>query len=156
MSKRFVGGNSTNLEVTALMEKLQIEAGIVVSYDDIEKIVGADRKSYRFTTIMTSWKKRVLREKGLEVRRADGEVKFLTANEAHDSHVVGLHRIGRATGRLAKRTDLVDVPSLSGERRDGHTLVRREVHELLDTVRKSAKVIAGPRPVAPANLRIAK
>jgi hypothetical protein len=152
----FKGGVPTKIEVDALMENIDARHGTIVSFDEIERVIGVTRDKARFRSVVEAWRKRLFREKLIQTRSIAGELHLLSDDEAHDFGKSNLSRIGRATGRLCVRVEAVDATKLSGERRDGHNLLRREANAMLDAARKSAKAIAAPKPLTPSNLRIAK
>ena len=152
----FKGGVPTKIEVDLLMKEIEASSGIGISYKQIERVTNLKRHENRFKSVVTAWRKRVFREKLLQSSAEDGTIHFLTGNEAHDLGKRDVHKIGRAAGRLSTRVETVDVASLSEDRRDRHYLLRRETTAMLESVRNSAKAIAGPKPVSSANLRIAK
>lgn len=157
MSKMFIGGVPTAMDVDRLMSDLDPQANAQISYADVEAIIGVAHKEYRFKTVTNAWRRRLFREKFLQTV-ADGEAfHFLSADQALSYGRKGLSRIGRAAGRLRIRVDAINATELSsGELRDKHTLLRRESQAILEAVQKSAKSIAGPRPVSAPSLRLAK
>lgn len=151
----FIGGRSTQPEIDAL-SSLVIEPGSSLSHEDFARIAGLEAGSTRFHTVMQRWRRLVERNSAIRIESRDRVFHFLTASEALDRGRGDLHRIGRASGRLHVRVNSIDTNALSGERRAEHSLLAREAAALLDSARRSAKAIQGPKPVQPANLRIAK
>lgn len=156
MSRLFIGGKDTKPEVDALLAAIEATPGRSVSHEDAAKAAGLDVGSNRFLTVVQRWRKIIERNTAVRIESRERVFHFLTADEAHDKLRADLHRIGRAAGKLHVRTGAVDVQQLSGERRETHFLLTRETAALLDSARRSAKAIQGPKPVRAANLRLAK
>lgn len=152
----FRGGIPTGMDVDKLMKEIEVQPGTVVPYAEVERIMGVHLKATRFRSVTQAWRKRIFREKLLDSTAEGGEFYFLTADAAHDKGRRIIKQIGRATGRLTVRVDAIDANELTGPRREIHNLLRRESQAMLDAARKSAKAIAGPRPVQGANLKVAK
>lgn len=152
----FIGGKDTKPEIDAIFAAVKAEAGTSVTHEDVAKAAGIDAGSTRFQTVTNRWRRMIERDTAVRIESRDRVFHFLTADEAHDRSKTDLHRIGKATGKLHVRVSAVNTQSLTGERRDEHALLVRETAALLDSARRSAKAIQGPKPVRPANLRIAK
>ena len=158
MAKMFIGGVSTKPEVDRLMSSIEAEPGTQVPYDTVEELTGTSREEHRFRTIMTAWRKRLYREKYIEVSLFDGAVNFLTPDAAFEKHRGEFHRVGRKTGRIVGRTRAINTESLSSdEKRQQHRLFSRVALEVREQFSKGAKELAGPKPVSNvAPLRIQK
>ena len=156
MSRLFIGGRDTKPEIDALAAAFEIKPGLSLTHEDVAKAAGLDVGSHRFATVTNRWRKIIERNSTIRVESRDRVFHFLTADEAHDRSKVDLHRIGRATGKLHTRVGAIDAAALTGQRKNEHFILARETAALLDSARRSAKAIAGPKPVKAANLRIAK
>lgn len=156
MSRLFIGGKDTKPEVDAILAAIEARPGNSVSHDDVAKAAGLEAGSTRFQTVAQRWRKTVERNTAVRIESRERVFHFLSADEAHDRLRTDLHRIGKAAGKLHARAGAVDVQQLTGERKDAHFLLTRETAALLDSARRSAKAIQGPRPTKVANLRLAK
>lgn len=155
MSARFIGGKDTTPEVDALRAAFSPLPGTSISHVDAAKAAGVIPGSNRFHTVTGRWRRIVERDKFIRVVSRDNVFHFLTADEALDLSKTDIHRIGRATGKLHGRVGAIDTAALTGERKELHLLLSRETSALLDSARRSAKAIQGPKPVRPSNLRLA-
>jgi hypothetical protein len=152
----FRGGVPTGMDVDRLMKEIEISPGAQVDYSKVETILGVSRANNRFRSVTTAWRARAFRENALQSKAEGGMFLFLTADAAHDEAISSVKRVGRATGRLTKRVDAIDASELTGDRLARHSLLQREAAAMLEAMRRSAKSIVAPKPVAAANLRIAK
>lgn len=152
----FRGGMSTEFEVNLLLKTFSVEPGMKVSYEDVCDLTKIRPNEGRFRAVTNAWRKRIFREKLISSTAEGGSFHFLTADEAHDRGLHGMQKIGRAMGRLCTRVESINAEQLTGERRERHNLLRRESQAVLEIVRASQKVIAGPRPVSSTRLRLAK
>lgn len=152
----YFGGVPTGPDVDMLMARLDAQPGSSFSYEEIASIIGVDPRHSRFSTVTGAWRAKLFRERGLQSRREGGAIHFLTANAAHDVAIAGVTRIARAARRARIRADAINVDELSPERREKHSLVRRELMAMHEASERAKKAIALPRAAAPANLRLAK
>jgi hypothetical protein len=152
----FNGGIPVEGDVKAILSAFEIKPGVVIPYEDIERLTRTGRHQTRFRTITAALKKRLLRDYQLQAELGDGKLEMLTAERALEKNRGDLHLIGRATGRLSIKVETIDINQLSSEKRAQHDLLKRETGALLDAVKRSEKTLAAPKPTAPANLRIAK
>jgi hypothetical protein len=153
----YFGGIPTGPDVDKLMAAFDLAPGVTAPYSEIEALIGLDRHQSRFRTITNVWRKRCLRDRGLESVAEGTAFRFLTADQALDQRVNDLHRIGRMTGRSLTKAGFIDPDSLSSPQRvEKLRLVRREAAALLAAAQASAKVIAPPGPKPSGALRIVK
>jgi hypothetical protein len=155
MSSRFIGGKDTTPEIEALRAAFNPRPGTSATHVDVANAAGLLPGSNRFVTVTQRWRKIIERETSTRVVSRDNVFHFLTADQALDVTRADLHRIGRATGRMSVRIGAINAAELSGERKELHLLLSREAAALLDSARRSAKAIQGPKPLKPANLRLA-
>lgn len=144
----FFGGVPTSPDVDKLIKEFDAAPGSQISYEQVEQCIGVSIKEFRFRTVTNAWRKRVFREKLIQSEADGGVFKFLTADEACDSGVKGLWRIGRATGRLRVHVEAIDPAAASSDaKRDKINLVRRASHAMHEASQASVKTIAAPKPV---------
>lgn len=142
-----VGGMPVRFDVERLMKEIDARPGSRVAYEDVEKIVGADAKANRFSTVTSSWRNKLFREKLVQTKREGGYFHFLTADESHDDARRKFVHVGRAARKLALRVESIDVAELTGPRADVHGRLRREALALREAAAAGVKAIAAPRPV---------
>lgn len=148
MSKLFLGGVPTGPEVDRLMVGLAIESGTRVPYGQVEELTGLSVKEHRFRTVTNAWRKRVFREKALEVKAEGGCFVILTPDEALTNGISSFHRVGRALGRTNAKVSVINEAELSSERAATKRLLQREIGLVSDAARRAAKEIAAPKPVS--------
>lgn len=145
--KLYFGGVPTRMDVDTLTAAFDPKAGQAVALHDIADAIHADPKSNRLRTVVNAWRKRMFRERNLQAMVEGGQLHFLTADGASDQNVKSFHRIGRATGRLRVRQQMVDTAQLSPEKRDRHYLLTRATEAIAAAARDGAKTMALPSPV---------
>jgi hypothetical protein len=72
---RVVNGRPTEPQVRALMEQFgAVERGTTIPHADLESALGLKRKDLRYRTVVSAWRDRMVREKGvyLEARAGVG------------------------------------------------------------------------------------
>ena len=148
MSKLFFGGVPTGPEVDRLMKSLTIEAGQRVPYSTVEELTGLSASENRFRAVTNAWRKRVFREKALEVKAEGGCFIILTPDEALTHGITAFHRVGRALGRANVKVSVINETQLTTERATTKRLLQREIGMVADAARRAAKEIAAPKPVA--------
>lgn len=117
MAKLFFAGIPTENEVNQLMDTFGVPTmGTVITYSQIEGVVGVEQGTSRFRTIASAWRRRLYREfnlilkavtgEGFKVLDNSGRVDFSTSVYKH-----GIRRVVRASDIAAK----TDRSSLSPE-----------------------------------------
>jgi hypothetical protein len=144
----FFGGVPTKREVDLLMEQVEAAPGSAVSYEKVARLIEVKANTSRFRTVTNVWRRRLFREHLTQTTAYGGAFHFLSADEAHDTGLRDIHRVGRSTGRLRTRIEAVHVAELSEPRRDKHHLMRREMMAVHEAFQKSAKALAEPKPVS--------
>ena len=144
----FFGGVPTKREVDLLMENVDATPGSAVSYEKVARLIEVKANTSRFRTVTNVWRRRLFREHLIQTTAYGGAFHFLSADEAHDTGLRDMHRVGRSTGRLRTRIEAVHITELSEPRRDKHHLMRREMMAVHEAFQKSAKALAEPKPVS--------
>lgn len=147
MSKLFLGGVPTGPEVDRLMTGVEIKPGTKVSYETVADITGVRVNESRFRSVTNAWRKRVFREKALEVKAEGGCFVILTPDEALTNGISSFHKVGRALGRTNVKVSVINEAELSNERAATKRLLQREIGMVSDAARRAAKEIAAPKPV---------
>lgn len=150
MSKMFLGGVPTGPEVDRLIKEIEARPGVEVTYQEVERITGIRQRDNRFRSVTSAWRKRVFRERAIQVKAEGGRFVMLTPDEALTNGIVSFHKIGRALGRTSVRISVINEAELTPARADTKRLMQREIEVVTDAARRAAKVIAGPAPVSPA------
>lgn len=101
MNKLFFGGNTTDPEVKALMEKFSaIKAGDLLRHETLASAIGATVKSIRYYTVMRAFRKALARDRDLVLLADPGSgYKVLSADDRVD---LGVATVGRGL-RFVKR-----------------------------------------------------
>jgi hypothetical protein len=141
------------MDVEKLMKELPTESGSSVTYEEVEAVLGIRVTENRFRTVTGAWRKKLFRDKNLQTAAEGGAFHFLTANQAFDTGVKSLHKIGKAAGRLHVRAGTINTNDLTTERKEKHRLLVRETQAVIEATRNAAKQIAGPKPVQ-SNVRM--
>lgn len=68
----FFGPNTTGPEVEKLIEAIQLEEGMIVQHASIEAAIGVEHHESRYRTIVNAWRKRLIRERGVDLHPALG------------------------------------------------------------------------------------
>lgn len=108
----FQGGVPTAPDVKLIRTKYpdkEMVKNKVIPYQDIEKLIKQDRKTSRFQSVTTSWRKTIQKELGIVIE-PDGNGNFIVLN---DSDLVGSvikkqNSLFRQTRKNYKRSALVD------------------------------------------------
>lgn len=144
--KLWHGGIPTAPDVDRLME-LEFKPGDAIGYGQVESVIREKRGSSRFRTVTDAWRKRLFRERSLQVVAEGGMFHGLTPSEALSYAIKDLNRVGRAARRTTVRAGVIDVHRLSREEQERHMLVRRHSAALLGHTQDVCKAIAPPAPV---------
>ena len=119
--KVFVGGLPTDPEVRALRDQWpdsELAEGVVISYEDIEAVIGCKRRSNRFKTITTRWRKLLENNTGKVIFKAEPSgYKVLSDAEKVDLSSSKMDSAKRHARRAYVITARVDVSALSEDER---------------------------------------
>lgn len=135
----FKRGIPTKLDVEKLIKRFGVPiVGSVIEYADIEKELGTHRRSHRFGSVVTAWRKRLDRENnlvlagnrmgGFEVLTAKRRVSYSSAG-----FKIGMKKVLRSAD-IACRTNVDELDA--GERRVVDHIV--QTSGLLQSVAHSA------------------
>lgn len=145
MSKVFFGGMPTQIDVDKLREAFPaIEEGDEVRHEDIEAVLGLERGSNRYKTVVEAWRKRLLND-GIDLGAVAGiGLKSLNATERIEKSVDGFQSGTRKQLRSIKRSQLVrtDDPILTAKQ----DTLRRWGVMVADNHNKMIKEIEPPKP----------
>lgn len=136
----------TDYEVRILMA-LNVQAGDYVSYSKVTEVTGIEYNNRRFTTVISSWAKKLLREHHLEIKRAggkDGGINIMTADERVDEGVGRTRKIAKAAARNSLKVELINGAEVSDEKKPRHLLLRRHAAALRDAAGEAFRSIVPP------------
>lgn len=137
-------GRSTAPDVTKLIESVGTPTrGSVVTYEQIEAILGMDRRSSRFRTVVSSWRRRVLRETGVNAT-CEMNVGFRFQDAASQAMVVGhgLRKGMRTIFRAAVVSDHVKPELLSDHDRSRRDQALTAAKQAVESLRSDNKRLA--------------
>lgn len=142
----FNGGVSTEPEVNELIEKLGVPSpGAQISYAQIEAIIGAKKGSGRWSSVITSWRKRLDRQYNLLLLAVPNEgFQVMTGseriNEAGKKFKTGMKRIERAVLVVQK----TDRAGLSDDEKKAADFIQNTGASLRAAERLAARKITYP------------
>lgn len=154
-SRIFRGGVPTGPDVQILIDAFDANPGDEISHVDVAIAIGVTVQSSRFLTVTTAWRKRLFRDRRLQVKSEGGVFRVLTPDECVSAAAESMNRIGRATGRTVVRIESVDQTGLSQAAQAQHTLLRRHSLALLESAQAACEGIAAPKPIEISSVRIA-
>ena len=114
-SRLFFGGLPTGMDVDKLTKELSPQPGEIIPYEDIEIVLIIKRTEHRFATVLGSWRKRLMKQRGLQSQGIGTGIQFLTPDQSVDKGVKDLTRIGKATGRMNMRQAMINPIDLTPE-----------------------------------------
>jgi hypothetical protein len=155
MSKAFLGGVPTRMDVERLFAEVTAEPGTTIDCDAVAAIIGVAATDNRFTTVTSAWRRELFRARGLRTLREGGAFLFLTPEQALEAGLRDYKRAGRATGRATVRTKSIDPRQLTDAGKEKQRLAIRMGEEMLDAAQRGMKAIAPPKPVT-SNVRVLK
>jgi len=119
MSKLYLGGVPTELEVRALREKYQsLKIGDKVPHDDIEALIGAQRRTSRYMAVVNRWRNLEEKEHGIVIGPdTPNGYKVLSDKEKLTLSTSKLKSAGRFAYRSRKVAERIDVSNLTEEQR---------------------------------------
>lgn len=145
MSKVFFGGMPTQIDVDKLREAFPaIEEGDEIRHEDIESVLGLERGSNRYKTVVEVWRKKMLND-GVDLGALAGiGFKSLNPTERIEKSVDGFQSGTRKQLRSIKRSQLVrtDDPILTSKQ----DTLRRWGVAMADSHNKMMKEIEPPKP----------
>ena len=120
--KLFFGGIPTEPDITALKESFPastLKPGVLVSYQDIEKVISCAIRSNRFRTVVNRWREELEKDGGIVTRCQNG-VGVLVLSDSGKLDYAGdkfrsAARLVRRSSRIVAR---IDVQNLDESERD--------------------------------------
>lgn len=144
--KLYFGGMSTDIELKALMDAYgEAETGTLIPHEDLESLVGSERNTNRFRTVVARWKRTMFAKCNLEVaaRPREGYV-VLTPSERVQKASDDTKRIQTGLRRVHYRFAAVPREQLSQQdaRRADYSQVM--IAKLCDEMASARKQISPP------------
>lgn len=95
-TKLYFGGIPTKVDVDKLIEEFKnYKEGDLIPYESIEETISEKRKSFRWASVVTAWRKRLYRENNM-LLIAEANKGFLIANpEERITHCAGMVNQGK-------------------------------------------------------------
>jgi len=150
ITKPFKGGIPYGPDLAILDATFpDLEPGGRVSYIEIESTINTKYSTNRWKGILSAWKKRLIRDRGLEIGYDHGEaLLILTAQEALGQTVGEVRSMGRRVGRTSRKAMRIKRHDLTPEAQ------QQLDHTRLITTRIAAAYIAETKelPKAPGPL----
>lgn len=106
--KLFFGGVPTGPEVDKLLEKFGAPEPGVISHEQIEGVIGQRRDSSRYHTIVTQWRRRLLKDRNLDTSAELGVgVRILSEPERVDVSAKDLCGASRKAIKAYRRASVI-------------------------------------------------
>lgn len=137
-------GLPTEPDVNNLLGALpDLKPGDEIPNDWISEIIKAPWRSARFKTVVSVFRKKLLREKNIDTRCVPGVgVRILTEPERVTESIGGFRKGVRGVRKSAARISLVTTSVLSPEDQRRADFARRQMEATYSAAAKSAKDIA--------------
>lgn len=147
-------GDSIKPCVERLMEQIKPQPGDVYQHPDIAHIAECDYPSNRYASVISAWRKRLLREINIDVEVIVGiGYRVLEENERVSVGIKDFSQAVRQVGRSAERIARADTKKLDDMRRRQQDHAVRLTREIAESGRKASRqigfagrVVTLPRP----------
>lgn len=137
--KTFFAGIPTEIDVRSIREAFpdeKLTSGMKISHGEIEPLINCDRKSYRYKTVTSRWRKLVENATN-KVVAADPGVGFVVLSEIGKVGLSGTKL--RSAGRIARRSYVlaarVDCKELTDEQRRELDFITKKTSAMLTAAR---------------------
>jgi len=149
-----VGGLPTDLDVKLLLAAFpNWKAGETIKYEEIESILNLHRRASRFRTVVSAWRKQLLRTKNIDTIAVKTiGIQYLEERERVHTSAKDYRRSVRGIGRSVRRISLVRTETLVEDDRKVADHARRLMEATYSTAREATKEIAvslRPQPQLP-------
>ena len=150
-SKLFFGGMNVENELK-LMDKAFSEAkpGDVIPHEDIEKTINLSRKESRYRTVISRWRRDMLKTKNLDIESRRGEgYAVLTPTErvSSGSRHIGLHN--RAMKRTFYRVSTIPREQLDSTEAKTADHLQVFMAKMIDDMSSASRQISPPKAHVP-------
>jgi len=89
--KQFFAGIPTDMDVKRLRERWpfdEMQVGDLIPYEEVEELLGMERRSYRFKTVTLAWRRKALKETPFVIGTEPG-VAFKVLNDSETANLSG-------------------------------------------------------------------
>jgi len=129
MIEQIVKGLPTGPDVRRLIESIELTPDAVIPHERIAELISAKHDSDRYRVVVGAWKRRVFRERGLQIASERGiGYRVLTASGAVSVAVTDFGRATKKISRTAVHVAAIDSRQLPDEEKPRLGHVRREIH----------------------------
>lgn len=151
MSKLFLGGVSTDAELSALTTKYQgMNPGDEVTYEDIERIINTAYGTTRFKTVVDRFKRAMFLHHNVELTVIRGVgYRASTAKERLDNGVTRVSRAFKQTRIAAVRVSAIPDSELTALEQSRKTHVQVVLAKVVNATNTAVREIAPPRAINP-------
>ncbi|MFM7007999.1 MAG: hypothetical protein ACKO0Z_01485 [Betaproteobacteria bacterium] len=136
-------GNEIKPDVDKLMEHFDLHPGDVILHQDIAHVANARYQSNRYRSIIVAWRRRLLREKNIDIAPKIGHGYFvLSDNERVSYGVTDFEHSVRKMGKSADRVSRADAAKMDDTHRRQRDHSVRLMSELMQAARNTKKQIS--------------
>ncbi len=142
-AKVFFGGVPTEPDVKKLIGAYGSPAeGTVLPYDELSEVLQLSRRSSRFRTVITAWRKQLLKEYNLDSKARVGEgIVILTPEQRVEESGKNLLSSARQVRRGFVRASTVPTARLDGISRQKHDHMMRIGRVMHDAITTNCKAL---------------
>ena len=142
-------GLDTGPEVNQLLGGLVVTPGTTITHEAVEEILGLERRSTRYHTITTRWRRALRRTQNIDMQGIPGVgFRVLSEPERLDISVRDFTRSARGMHRAHERLMGVRVFELSDDKRVQYDHTQRAFNLALAEVTRATQTLAAPAPTA--------
>lgn len=150
----FFGPNTTQPEVEKLLAEITPIPGAIIQHDEIEAVIGQEHRTSRYRTITSAWRRRLIREHGIDLHPALGlGFEVLTSSRRIDVAVGcvkgSTRRQRKALGFLGR----VEQSELTDDERTTFEIAAMQANLMHEGGKKALKLIANATKLQPLPTR---
>ena len=135
-------GNEVKTRVDKLMEAIKPKTGDVYLHQDIAHAGDCEYPSHRYRSVITSWRKRLMRDLNVDIGAVVGiGYRVLDDNERVSFGIKNFSESVRAMGKSVNRIERADTKRLDDHHRRQQEHTKR-LRDLVDSGRGAQKQIA--------------
>jgi hypothetical protein len=129
--KVFLAGMPTEPDVKLLKQAFELKDNLEISHEQVEKIIGVSRKTWRYRSIVDAWRRAVEREQNIIIGAIPGiGFKVLPPSE----------RVSLCVSKVASGTRMVRRAGVRAAMIPTHNLSKEEQMKAEHVVRLAAKI----------------
>lgn len=140
----FLGGVPTGPDVLRLIESFpDLKPGDEVTHERISSVIGQDRESNRYKSVVTAWRKKMFRDHNIDMEAVQNVgFRVLNSIERVSAGVKGVGKNVRGLVRSESRIRSAPAEQLSQQQQGVREHVLRHTGALVDSARRASKEIA--------------